>query len=42
MVVLGGTQEMNDFSLEPNENDCKEILERCCKLIPSLKVFELV
>jgi glycine/D-amino acid oxidase-like deaminating enzyme len=37
MVVLGGTQERDQFSLEPNEDDCKGILERCCKLVPSLK-----
>ncbi len=37
MVVLGGTQEKNEFDLEANEQDCKDIFERCCKLIPSLK-----
>ncbi len=40
-VVLGGTYEYDEWSLEPNEDNFEKILERCCKLVPSLKVGEL-
>lgn len=42
LVVIGGTQEPGEFSIEPNDDDCKKILERCCQLIPSLKDAEIV
>ena len=42
VVVLGGTQNLDVHDLNVNENDCDEIIERCSKLIPSLKKAEIV
>lgn len=38
IVVLGGTQEPGEFGTQSDNNVCEEILENCCKLLPSLKV----
>lgn len=42
LVVLGGVKKENEYHNEPNDEDCKNIFERCCKLIPSLKDAEIV
>ena len=42
VVVLGGTQNLDVYDLNVNENDCDEIIERCSKLVPSLKKAEIV
>ncbi len=39
IVVLGGTQEHDDFSIESDDEVCEQIMHNCCKLIPSLKVL---
>jgi D-amino-acid oxidase len=41
-VVLGGTQQYDSYDLEVNENDCQNILEKCCRLLPSLKYAQIV
>ena len=41
-VVLGGTQQYDSYDLEVNENDCQNILEKCCTLLPSLKLAQIV
>lgn len=36
-VTVGGTQQMNDWRLEVDENDSKGIMGRCSEFVPSLK-----
>ncbi|KAG7328398.1 hypothetical protein KOW79_008342 [Hemibagrus wyckioides] len=36
-VTLGGTRQVNDWRLEVDKDDSKGIMERCCKLVPSLR-----
>ncbi|KAI5618960.1 D-aspartate oxidase, partial [Silurus asotus] len=36
-VTLGGTQQMNNWSLEVDKDDSKGIMERCSALFPSLR-----
>jgi len=38
LVVLGGSQEHENYSLDPKEDDLKAIAQRCSRFIPSLKV----
>jgi len=40
-VVLGGTYEYDEWSMEPNEDSFQKILDRCCRFVPSLKVSEI-
>lgn len=42
LVVLGGSQEMDVYETATNDDECKKILERCCKIHPSLKDAEIV
>ncbi|RNA14809.1 D-aspartate oxidase [Brachionus plicatilis] len=42
MVVLGGTQECDTYSLEKDDNQLNQIVERCSKIYPSLKGAEVV
>ena len=37
-VVLGGTSEPNNWNSAVNTNDSTIIYDRCCRLLPSLKV----
>lgn len=42
LVVLGGTQEPGIFNKIADDETCEQILERCSKLMPSLKNAEIV
>ncbi|EDV20880.1 uncharacterized protein TRIADDRAFT_60527 [Trichoplax adhaerens] len=41
-VVLGGTYQVGNWNMNIDKNDSKQILEDCCKLIPSLKNAEII
>lgn len=41
LVVLGGSQEHENYSLDIKEEDLKAIVQRCSRFIPSLKVSNL-
>ena len=41
-VALGGTADANRWDPDVDPEDGGEILRRCCKLFPSLKVSHLV
>lgn len=36
-VTVGGTKQEGDWRLQPDEGDREAMLERCCKLEPSLR-----
>ena len=36
--VVGGTRQVDSYNTEVNEKDKKEVWERACRLIPSLRV----
>ena len=36
--VVGGTRQVGSYNTEVNEKDKKEVWERACRLIPSLRV----
>lgn len=42
MVVIGGTQEENKNDLKNDEEECQRIIERCGKLIPSIKNAKII
>lgn len=42
MVVIGGTQEENKYDLKNDEEECQRIIQRCSKLIPSIKNAKIV
>ena len=42
MVVIGGTQEENKNDLKNDDAECQRIIERCGKLIPSIKSAKII
>ncbi len=41
-IMLGGTTQINDWNLEVNPEDTKEILRKCALLDPNLKEVEII
>lgn len=41
-VLLGGTHDENDWNLDVDEKTSQTILERCCKMMPSLKDAKVI
>jgi len=37
LVVIGGSQEENKRDLKNDEEECQRIIQRCSKLVPSVK-----
>ena len=40
-IVLGGTAQKNNWSLEVSEQDTKEILQKCAAILPQFKKVEI-
>ncbi|TSO25156.1 D-aspartate oxidase [Bagarius yarrelli] len=41
-VTLGGTQQVNDWRLEVDEDDSKDIMQRCSTFVPSLSTAQVL
>ncbi len=41
-IVLGGTAQDNDWSLDIRETDTKDIINRCAKIVPTVKKCEIL
>ncbi len=41
-IVLGGTAQANDWNLEPDPKDTKEILQKCANILPQFKKVDIL
>lgn len=41
-IVIGGTAQDNNWSLEPNKKDTQEILRKCANLVPQFKHVDII
>lgn len=40
LVAVGGSRDENNYDISIDDKESKAILERCCKICPSLKVMK--
>lgn len=39
-MAVGGSRDENNYDISIDDKESKAILERCCKICPSLKVMK--